>query len=67
MATNLADRRSILTGAAALLAAGAARGQTVTLPFGNGERPVKTYPEKRPMLVLTEPNATVCTKMPGIR
>ncbi|HLZ75785.1 molybdopterin-dependent oxidoreductase [Phenylobacterium sp.] len=54
MATNLADRRTVLTGAAALLAAGAARAQSVTLPFDNGERPIKTYPEKRPMLVLTE-------------
>ncbi len=54
MATNLSDRRSVLAGAGALLAAGAARAQSVTLPFGNGERPIKTYPEKRPMLVLTE-------------
>ncbi|MGZ6017456.1 MAG: molybdopterin-dependent oxidoreductase [Phenylobacterium sp.] len=54
MTTNLSDRRSVLSGAAALLAAGAARAQTATLPFGNGERPIRTYPEKRPMLVLTE-------------
>jgi len=54
MATNLSDRRSVLTGAAAVLAAGAARAQTETLPFGNGERPLRAYPEKRPMLVLTE-------------
>jgi sulfite dehydrogenase len=54
MATKLSDRRTVLTGAAALLAAGAARPQSVTLPFGNGERPIRTYPEKRPMLVLTE-------------
>jgi len=59
MAVKGSDRRSVLAGAAALLAAGAARGQgraapTATLPFGNGERPVAAYPEKRPMLVLTE-------------
>jgi sulfite dehydrogenase len=54
MPTNLSDRRRVLTGAAALLAAGAARAETVTLPFGNGERPVAAYPEKRPMLLLTE-------------
>ena len=47
-------RRGILAGAAALAAAGAARGASVTLPFGNGERPIATYPEKRPMLLLTE-------------
>ena len=47
-------RRGILAGAAALTAAGAARAATVSLPFGNGERPVAAYPEKRPMLVLTE-------------
>jgi len=54
MAMYLADRRRVLTGAAALLAAGAAQAETVTLPFGNGERPMKAYPGKRPMLVLTE-------------
>ncbi|HEY3949945.1 molybdopterin-dependent oxidoreductase [Phenylobacterium sp.] len=54
MATSFSDRRGVLTGAAAMLAAGAARAETVTLPFGNGERPVATYPEKRPMLLLTE-------------
>jgi len=56
MALDTAHRRGVITGAAALLAAGAARGAepVVTLPFGNGERPVRTYPEKRPMLVLTE-------------
>ena len=54
MPMKLSDRRSVLAGAAAMLAAGAARAETVTLPFGNGERPVRTYPEKRPMLVLTE-------------
>jgi DMSO/TMAO reductase YedYZ molybdopterin-dependent catalytic subunit len=54
MAANVADRRSVLAGAAAMLAAGAARADTVTLPFGNGERPVRAYPQKRPMLVVTE-------------
>ena len=54
MTINTADRRTVLAGAAALLAAGAARAESVTLPFGNGQRPLATYPEKRPMLLLTE-------------
>ncbi len=33
--------------------AGAAKAQTVTLPFGNGERPLVAYPQKRPLLRLT--------------
>ena len=32
---------------------GRARAETVTLPFGNGERPLVQYPEKRPLLRLT--------------
>lgn len=56
MHRSTAHRRGILTGAAALLAASAARaaGTTATLPFGNGERPIGVYPEKRPMIVLTQ-------------
>jgi DMSO/TMAO reductase YedYZ molybdopterin-dependent catalytic subunit len=41
-----------LSGAASLLA-GSALAQTVTLPFGNGERPLVKYPEKRALLRLT--------------
>ncbi|MBV8682982.1 MAG: hypothetical protein JO111_08930, partial [Caulobacteraceae bacterium] len=43
-----ATRRLILQGAAALgLAGPAAATETVTLPFGNGERPLERYPQKR--------------------
>ncbi len=54
LAKDSSNRRRVLAGAAALFAAGSSRAQMVALPFGNGERPLKTYPEKRPMLVLTE-------------
>ncbi|WP_316183438.1 molybdopterin-dependent oxidoreductase [Bradyrhizobium sp. SZCCHNRI1009] len=53
------DRRDLLKGAgmAALLGSfGATRalaGETVTLPFANGERPLMKYPQKRPMIGLT--------------
>jgi len=50
-------RRSVLIGTAALLTASAARAaqpDEVTLPFGNGERRLIAFPEKRPMLLLTE-------------
>ena len=30
---------------------------TVTLPFDNGERPLVKYPQKRPMIGLTQPAA----------
>jgi DMSO/TMAO reductase YedYZ molybdopterin-dependent catalytic subunit len=46
-----------LAGAAALLAGGQALGapeSTASLPFGNGERPLVAYPQKRPMIVLTQ-------------
>ncbi|HKM63428.1 MAG TPA: molybdopterin-dependent oxidoreductase [Acidisphaera sp.] len=33
--------------------AGRAGAETVTLPIGNGERPVVTYPQKRPLIRLT--------------
>jgi DMSO/TMAO reductase YedYZ molybdopterin-dependent catalytic subunit len=55
--TFATDRRGLLAGAAALLAASGARaasGPTASLPFENGERPLVAYPQKRPMLVLTE-------------
>jgi len=53
------DRRSLL--AAMALGAGgrvlaplrAEAGETVTLPFGNGERPLVAYPGKRPLLQMT--------------
>ncbi|MGJ5142085.1 molybdopterin-dependent oxidoreductase [Bradyrhizobium oligotrophicum] len=53
------DRRDLLKGAgmAALLGSfGTTRalaGETVTLPFANGERPLVKYPQKRPMIGLT--------------
>jgi hypothetical protein len=60
------DRRQFITGAAGLTAALGA-GQLIgrcawaqpaappsSLPFGNGERPVVQYPQKRPMIRLTE-------------
>jgi sulfite dehydrogenase len=39
--------------AAAGLGPVAALAETVTLPFGNGERPLVKYPQKRPMIGLT--------------
>jgi sulfite dehydrogenase (cytochrome) subunit A len=50
------DRRTMLKGSSALIAAVAplkAFADTVTLPFGNGERPMVKYPQKRPMIGLT--------------
>lgn len=53
------DRRDLLKGAgmAALVTSlGSSRAlalDTVTLPFGNGERPLVKYPQKRPMIGLT--------------
>jgi DMSO/TMAO reductase YedYZ molybdopterin-dependent catalytic subunit len=50
------DRRTVLRGSSALMAAVAplrAFADTVTLPFGNGERPMVKYPQKRPMIGLT--------------
>lgn len=47
------SRRLILQGAAAGLAGPALAGETATLPFSNGERPLVAYPQKRPMLRLT--------------
>ena len=56
------DRRHIIKGAGGLAAAlasghlGARRAvaESVTLPFANGERPLVTYPQKRPLIQLTE-------------
>ncbi len=42
-----------LAGAGLLGAMRTTRAETVTLPFGNGERPLVAYPGKRPMLRLT--------------
>lgn len=56
------NRRAILKGGVVLLAGGGAIGgsslasfaaDTVTLPIGNGERPIVKYPQKRPMIGLT--------------
>ncbi|AWN38859.1 molybdopterin-dependent oxidoreductase [Methylobacterium radiodurans] len=57
------DRRELMrrTGMAALVSAGgsslgpmrALAGEAVTLPFGNGERPLVAYPGKRPLLQMT--------------
>jgi sulfite dehydrogenase len=30
-----------------------AHAETITLPFGNGERPLVRYPQKRPLIRLT--------------
>ena len=46
-------RRLVLQGIAALGAASSAWGQEVTLPFANGERPLASYPQKRPMILQT--------------
>lgn len=50
-------RREFLVGGAALgsflLTGAVAVGQSVTLPFANGTRPVVAYPQKRPLIVLT--------------
>jgi sulfite dehydrogenase len=62
IASRRRSRRRFLKAASAL-GAGAligARGRdasasdTVTLPIGNGERPLATYPQKRPLIVLTQ-------------
>jgi DMSO/TMAO reductase YedYZ molybdopterin-dependent catalytic subunit len=56
------DRRSLLRRAGAFAAAGSAlslssrlafAADTVTLPIGNGERPLVKYPQKRPLIQLT--------------
>ncbi|RTL48977.1 MAG: oxidase [Bradyrhizobiaceae bacterium] len=56
------NRRTVLQGGAALLASGTMLGgfplpgfaeETITLPFGNGGRPLVKYPQKRPMIGLT--------------
>jgi DMSO/TMAO reductase YedYZ molybdopterin-dependent catalytic subunit len=50
-------RRELLVGALALMAGGRAFADpaaSVTLPFDNGERPLGVYPQKRPMIVLTQ-------------
>ncbi|MRI55507.1 oxidase [Methylobacterium sp. DB1607] len=53
-------RRALLRGAGSALLAGAAVGhahaapsERITLPFGNGERPLVTYPGKRPLIQMT--------------
>jgi sulfite dehydrogenase (cytochrome) subunit A len=47
-------RRQIVQGAAALgLGGPVAAAQTVVMPFGNGERPLARYPQKRALIQLT--------------
>ena len=53
-------RRALLRGAGSVLLAGAAASRAraassdaVTLPFGNGERPLVAYPGKRPLIQMT--------------
>jgi DMSO/TMAO reductase YedYZ molybdopterin-dependent catalytic subunit len=57
------NRRTVLQGGAALLAGSGVVGgssmaslasDTVTMPFENGERPIVNYPQKRPMIGLTQ-------------
>ena len=45
------DRRRLLAalGSSSALAPLGALAQTVTMPFANGERPLVTYPQKRPI------------------
>src|ERR1700756_1123899 len=52
---DVIDRRRLLAalGSTSALAPLGALAQTVTLPFGNGERPLVTYPQKRAMIGLT--------------
>ena len=50
------DRRTLIKGAGALAASASplqALAQTITMPFGNGERPLVKYPQKRPMIGVT--------------
>jgi hypothetical protein len=55
------DRRTLMHSGMMLAASGAAisfssklaLAETVTLPFGNGERPLIKYPQKRPLIGLT--------------
>ncbi len=56
------NRRSVLKGGASILTGGSMIGgssltslaaEMVTLPFENGERPLVTYPQKRPLIGLT--------------
>src|SRR6202008_4933989 len=52
------SRRSVGLGMAAVAIAGlydraGARAESITLPFGNGERPLVKYPQKRPLIQLT--------------
>ena len=52
----LLNRRRLIQGTGALAAGFGplqAFADTVTLPFGNGERPLVKYPQKRPMIGLT--------------
>ena len=58
------SRRHILAGGAATIVAGRAQAETVVLPFSNGERPIVTYPGKRPLIGLTSRPPQLETPMP---
>lgn len=47
------NRRTALALGAASILARPAGAETITLPFGNGERPIVKYPGKRPLIGLT--------------
>ena len=52
--TDLNRRAVLALGAGAVVAGGrGARADTVTLPFANGQRPIVTFPGKRPLIGLT--------------
>lgn len=46
-------RTAGFAGAAAFLARRSLGAETITLPFANGERPLATYPQKRPLILQT--------------
>ncbi|MEP6669072.1 MAG: molybdopterin-dependent oxidoreductase [Chthoniobacter sp.] len=46
-------RHTSLAGVATLLGGRAFGADTITLPFANGERPLATYPQKRPLILQT--------------
>ena len=47
------DRRHFIASVGAGLLLGSARAETVEQPFGNGERPLVAYPQKRKLIRLT--------------
>ena len=70
------DRRALLKQSSAVVAAlGTATvfdplrafADTVTLPFGNGERPLVKYPQKRPLIGLTSAAAAARDAVRGLQ